>query len=411
MARRRLRLPKEMLAKRSPPSAAPLAAGETKGDERKMKDRSWKKALSLVLTFALVFAMPCVTSVWAVEKVDYVYGEWNKDTNTVEWKTGTAVNCTKITADNQQWGNTKSEEYWYVAEGDVTISSGVNVTGSVHLILADGCDLTINGGIVVPNGSSLTIYGQTPYGEVDGNTGKLTVAGGTGNAGIGSSSSDDVTITIHGGKVTAAGGTNGHGISGAQITISGGTFKQIRPSSDTPSLGYLPDAPREPEYATFLSDTYGDLTVSGRYQFRITSLDGSTPVMSVSNGNFAVSLARQSGNEYFYVLTCTGEPGSMAIVYMNGVFFLTATVGDTFSGVVSDTNAPFTVSQGGSYQFRLTAAEKPTMAAGSPSFTVAYVGNEGKDWFFKVTAIGKVGDGCGFYVNGQKDPVAIAHIA
>ena len=37
----------------------------TKGDANEMKLRPWKQALSLVLAFALVFAMPCVTSVYA----------------------------------------------------------------------------------------------------------------------------------------------------------------------------------------------------------------------------------------------------------------------------------------------------------------------------------------------------------
>lgn len=37
----------------------------TKGDANEMKLRPWKRVLSLVLAFALVFAMPCVTSVYA----------------------------------------------------------------------------------------------------------------------------------------------------------------------------------------------------------------------------------------------------------------------------------------------------------------------------------------------------------
>ena len=50
------------------------------------------------------------------------------------------------------------------------------------------------------------------------------------------------------------------------------------------------------------------------------------------------------------------------------------------------------------------------MAAGSPSFTVEYVGNEGRDWFFKVCAVGSIGDGCGFYINSAPEPVAVAYI-
>lgn len=190
------------------------------------------------------------------------------------------------------------------------------------------------------------------------------------------------------------------------------TYRGSSSSSSEDSVGTpLPVVDNGGQTSTFLSDTYDDLTVNGRYQFRITSLDGSKPVMTVSNANFTVSLASQSGSDYFYVLTCAGAPGSTAIVYINGVYFLTATVGGASDGVISDTTAPFTVSEGGTYQFRLTAAERPAFAAGSPSFTVEYAGNEGNDWFFKVHAVGKAGDGCGFYINGASAPVAVATIA
>ena len=190
------------------------------------------------------------------------------------------------------------------------------------------------------------------------------------------------------------------------------TYRGSSPSSSEDSVGTpLPVVDNGGQTSTFLSDTYDDLTVNGRYQFRITSLDGSKPVMTVSSANFTVSLASQSGSDYFYVLTCAGAPGSTAIVYINGVYFLTATVGGASDGVISDTTAPFTVSEGGTYQFRLTAAERPAFAAGSPSFTVEYAGNEGNDWFFKVHAVGKAGDGCGFYINGASAPVAVATIA
>lgn len=190
------------------------------------------------------------------------------------------------------------------------------------------------------------------------------------------------------------------------------TYRGSPSSSSEDSVGTpLPVVDNGGQTSTFLSDTYDDLTVNGRYQFRITSLDGSKPVMTVSNANFTVSLASQSGSDYFYVLTCAGAPGSTAIVYINGVYFLTATVGGASDGVISDTTAPFTVAEGGTYQFRLTAAERPAFAAGSPSFTVEYAGNEGNDWFFKVHAVGKAGDGCGFYINGASAPVAVATIA
>ncbi len=165
-----------------------------------------------------------------------------------------------------------------------------------------------------------------------------------------------------------------------------------------------------PSVTGFESDTNADLTVDGRYQFRITSLDGHTPVLTVNNSNFTVTLASQNGRDYFYVITCAGTPGSTAAVSVDGKYLLTATVGGSASGVVSDTTHPFTVAQGGTYQFRLTAAARPSFAAGSASFTVEYAGQEGNDYFYKVHAVGQAGDGCGFYINGEAQPVAVATI-
>lgn len=79
--------------------------------------------------------------------------------------------------------------------------------------------------------------------------------------------------------------------------------------------------------------------------------------------------------------------------------------------VICDTTAPFSVKQGATYQFQLTAQSRPSFAAGSPSFTVSYAGNFGNRYFFKVHAVGKVGDGCGFYINGAPSPVAVATIS
>ena len=97
---------------------------------------------------------------------------------------------------------------WYVVEGTVAIDSRVTVTGDVKLILKDGSNLTVNGGIDVSGTSnSFTVYAQsTEESKMGGLT--ATAADETGNAGIGSSGGQTAgAITIHGGKVTAAGGS------------------------------------------------------------------------------------------------------------------------------------------------------------------------------------------------------------
>ena len=194
-------------------------------------------------------------------------------------------------------------------------------------------------------------------------------------------------------------------------------------SSDDPgsALPLAPGAsyqPGEPSDSTqpgasggFVSDTTNDLTVNGTYQFRITSLDGTIPFLTVDNANFRVEFASQEGNDFFFKIHAQGAAGSTTVVSVNGVRLLTATVGGSAAGVISDTTAPFTVKKGETYQFRLTASARPSFAAGSASFTVEYAGQIGSDYFYKVYAAGNVGDGCGFYINGEASPVAVATIA
>lgn len=97
---------------------------------------------------------------------------------------------------------------WYVVEGTVAIDSRVTVTGDVKLILKNGANLTVNGGIDVSGTSnSFTVYAQsTDESKMGGLT--ATAADETGNAGIGSSGRQTAgAITVNGGRVTATGGS------------------------------------------------------------------------------------------------------------------------------------------------------------------------------------------------------------
>lgn len=159
-----------------------------------------------------------------------------------------------------------------------------------------------------------------------------------------------------------------------------------------------------------VSDTLGTLTVNGSYQFKLTSTDGTVPTLTVDGSAFRVGSVSQDGNDYYVKIYAVGAPGAAGDVRVNGVKVAEAAVGSVYGGVLSDTTAPFTVRQGEAYQFRLTSDAMPVMTAGSSSFRVEYAGNIGRDWFYKVYAVGQVRDGCGFYVNDAPFPTAIAHI-
>ena len=126
---------------------------------------------------------------------------------------------------------------WYVVNDDVTLDQRVTVTGDVHLILADGCNLTVNVGIHVTGDNSLTIYAQSA-GE---GMGKLTANAGWERAAIGSEQFQAAgNITICGGNITAAGGGsaaigNVNGEAGT-VTIYGGWVKATGAYTDADSV-------------------------------------------------------------------------------------------------------------------------------------------------------------------------------
>ena len=212
-----------------------------------------RKLLSIVLSLCMVLALMSQMAF-----ADTVTGITYLDASGAQQ---TCDNATAVTEDDTTWG-TDNETTWYVAQGDVTIESRVTVTGDVHLILADGCNLTVNGGIYVSSwtASKLTIYGQEngtgelyayassgsdyagiggnkePYGtsgEITINGGNITAVGDGIGAGIGGGDMGGFEcITINGGTVTATGGNNGGssgigtfegGSTSGTITISGGT--------------------------------------------------------------------------------------------------------------------------------------------------------------------------------------------
>ncbi|MCD8397985.1 MAG: InlB B-repeat-containing protein, partial [Lachnospiraceae bacterium] len=141
------------------------------------------------------------------------------------------------------WG-TSGSTTWYVASGTLECSAGVKVYGTVYLILASGCTLTVLNELNVDSSSTLIIYGGTATsgtlvangtnqykagigkgGTVIINSGTVTATGGDYSGGIGG----DGTIEINGGTITATAGEYGAGIggnnwgTGGTITINGGT--------------------------------------------------------------------------------------------------------------------------------------------------------------------------------------------
>lgn len=109
---------------------------------------------------------------------------------------------------------------WYLVADNITFSHVVEISGTAHLILADGTTMNANR-IRVNSGNTLNIYAQT------GGTGRLAVTprGVVSNdAGIGGSTGKTCgTITINGGHITSEGMGGAAGI-GAPVWNSCGTI-------------------------------------------------------------------------------------------------------------------------------------------------------------------------------------------
>ncbi|MCD7844482.1 MAG: carbohydrate-binding domain-containing protein, partial [Oscillospiraceae bacterium] len=174
---------------------------------------------------------------------------------------------TSVASDTTTWNSG-----WYVVDSSVTFSSRITVSGTVYLILRDGCTLTAQLGIEVNEGNTLVIYGQSGgsgtvkattergYAAIGGgedySAGTIIINGGTISAtaydalgtvlytavgiGAGQYGANCGTIIINGGTVTAQGHVDCAGIGGGDdtssgtITINGGT---VTATSDYNSAG------------------------------------------------------------------------------------------------------------------------------------------------------------------------------
>ena len=226
----------------------------------------------------------------------------------------TAASAKTITDQDTVWDG-GTEEAWYVVDSNVTIGSRIIVTGTVHLILADGYTLTASQGIQVAEGNSLIIYAQSTGEKM----GALTVKTQSynPNAGIGGSDGQDGgTVTINGGTVNVS-SYYGAGIGGdygydgtVTITITGGTV--TAKSIDDDSIGKGVDST--------LSCT---LTIGPVMGGQITakaggSEDDAQPLIGSPLQNETQAIEQENEKKYFHsemqkFTTITSQPQSVTV--------------------------------------------------------------------------------------------------
>ena len=152
--------------------------------------------LSLTLCFALMIAATLVTAS-ADTSVSYIDASGDEQT---------CDSATVVTESDTTWGD-DGNNGWYVVNGDVTISSRVNVTGDNSLTICAQSAGEGMGKLTANAGWERAAIGSEQF-QAAGNIticgGNITTAGG-GSAAIGNVNGEAGTVTIYGGWVKATG--------------------------------------------------------------------------------------------------------------------------------------------------------------------------------------------------------------
>lgn len=155
------------------------------------------------------------------------------------------------------------------------------------------------------------------------------------------------------------------------------------------------------------SDTTGtfNVTAGNTYQFMITS--AARPTFGVGSGSFKLVSSFSSGNRYYYRVQAVGSAGQGSGFYVNGRSIAVANIIAPVSS--SDTTGTFSVKKGNTYQFMITSTGRPSFAVGSGSFKLVSSSTSGNKYYYKIQAVGNIGEGSGIYLNGKV--IAVANVA
>ena len=215
-----------------------------------MKKRLWSILTALALCLSLLPTVALAAD--PVTNVPYL------DEN------GTLQTCgiaTEVTSSDTTWG-TAGTTTWYVVQGNVAFgTAGTNqrvyTYGDVHLILADGCTLTLEDGLTTSG--DLTIYAQSTGDE----QGKMCA-----NDQESDESSWGVNIcgdlTINGGSIEASSSAaeDSYGILAYNMTVNGGSVKATGGAADM-SYGICVAGPTSVVDSGSMTINGGSVTATG----------------------------------------------------------------------------------------------------------------------------------------------------
>mgnify|MGYP001207556770 CR=1 FL=1 len=309
-----------------------------------------------------------------------------------------------ITTDSE--GETNATISGNLAIANINLESGtVAFTGNVKVDNVGGSEATM-----VINAGALNITESVATSNTLKIADAADVAAGTVVYTAASEIADESSFVGYGYTVKVVSGTNTDAFVIDSISFSGLTMnkteaKILLGTSETFTASVYPNGTTMPEgaYIKFFLD--GDENY----------------VSGVDNGNGTATITANKYDATFDVLnkaTLTAQVYDQYDIQLEEYGEATCAITvieKPETTYVSDTTGNVNVVAGGTYQFKITSTDGsvPQFAvAGDGSiFKLVAQSNEGNDYFFKVQAVGTVGQVCGVYVNKEATPVATLTVA
>jgi hypothetical protein len=171
-------------------------------------------------------------------------------------------------------------------------------------------------------------------------------------------------------------------------------YRSVSPDTDN-TYSYMDNAGN---HVYNESDTLGDFIVpQGKtYTFKITS--SGKPSLVAGSKSFRYVSTAQSGSNYFITFRATGDAWEECGFYLNGGNLPVAIARIMQGTPILDTTGLVNVKKGQTYQFMVTCTSVPNFTIGSPCFRLVGSSHSGDRYFYKVKAVGNVGQASGIYL-------------
>lgn len=156
------------------------------------------------------------------------------------------------------------------------------------------------------------------------------------------------------------------------------------------------------------SDTTGDFTIykNESYTFKISS--DAEPKFQIGTPNvFKTELINRMGDDYYYRITAIGSEGSGAGIFVNGKKICVVNINVTNNTPYSDTTGNFEIKKGNCYQFK---TNMPIICGNGNIFQSVFQTRSNGYYLTKFKAVGNIGDSAGFYLDNDKNAIAVAKI-